>query len=53
MYVNIKVVAPPDRNYSAWIGGSVLSSLATFQDMWVTKAQYLEVGPTIFNRKCF
>jgi actin len=29
--IKIKVVAPPERKYSVWIGGSILSSLSTFQ----------------------
>jgi len=28
--VKIKIVAPPERKYSVWIGGSILSSLSTF-----------------------
>ena len=28
--MKIKVVAPPERKYSVWIGGSILSSLSTF-----------------------
>lgn len=28
--IKIKVVAPPERKYSVWIGGSILSSLSTF-----------------------
>ena len=27
----VKVIAPADRYYSVWIGGSTLSSLATFE----------------------
>jgi len=49
----INVVAPPERKYSAWIGGSILTSLSTFQDMWITKAEYDESGPTIVHKKCF
>jgi len=49
----IKIVAPPERKYSVWIGGSILSSLSTFQDMWVTKDEYDEAGPGIVHRKCF
>merc|ERR1711953_1019998 len=49
----IKVVAPPERKYSVWIGGSILSSLSTFQQMWITKGEYDESGPTIVHRKCF
>jgi len=51
--VKIKVVAPPERKYSVWIGGSILSSLTTFQQMWISKGEYDESGPTIVHRKCF
>jgi len=51
--MKIKVVAPPERKYSVWIGGSILSSLSTFQQMWITKAEYEEAGPAIVHRKCF
>merc|ERR1712173_339526 len=45
--IRIKVVAPPERKYSVWIGGSILSSLSTFQEMWITKDEYDESGPGI------
>lgn len=51
--VKIKVVAPPERKYSVWIGGSILASLSTFQQMWITKAEYEESGAAIVHRKCF
>eukprot|EP00253_Pinus_taeda_P032227 PITA_32227 len=51
--VKVKVVAPPERKYSVWIGGSILASLSTFQQMWITKAEYEESGPPIVHRKCF
>lgn len=51
--MKIKVVAPPERKYSVWIGGSILSSLSTFQQMWITKEEYDESGPSIVHRKCF
>lgn len=51
--IKIKVVAPLERKYSVWIGGSVLSSLSTFQSMWITKSEFEEAGPTIVHRKCF
>jgi len=51
--MKIKVVAPPERKYSVWIGGSILSSLSTFQQMWISKNEYDESGPTIVHRKCF
>ncbi|XP_069101122.1 uncharacterized protein [Argopecten irradians] len=51
--VKIKVIAPPERKYSVWIGGSILGSLSTFQQMWVSKQEYDECGPGIVHRKCF
>merc|ERR1712054_107448 len=51
--MKIKVVAPPERKYSVWIGGSILSSLSPFQSMWISKAEYDESGPSIVHRKCF
>ena len=50
--VSIEVITPPERKYSVWIGGSILSSLATFQQMWISNAEYDEAGPTIVHRKC-
>jgi len=48
----IKIVAPPERKYSVWIGGSILASLSTFEEMWVSKEEYDESGPSIVHRKC-
>eukprot|EP00026_Physarum_polycephalum_P008355 Phypoly_transcript_08437.p1 GENE.Phypoly_transcript_08437~~Phypoly_transcript_08437.p1 ORF type:complete len:361 (+),score=34.97 Phypoly_transcript_08437:191-1273(+) len=50
MKINVK--APDARKYSAWIGGSLLASLETFQRMWITKQEYDENGPAIVHRKC-
>ncbi|THD20839.1 Cytoplasmic type actin 1 [Fasciola hepatica] len=51
--MKIKIVAPPERKYSVWIGGSILASLSTFHQMWITKQEYDESGPGIVHRKCF
>jgi len=51
--MKIKVIAPPERKYSVWIGGSILASLSTFQQMWISKEEYDESGPAIVHRKCF
>jgi actin-related protein len=51
--MKFKVVAPPERKYSVWIGGSILASLSTFQQMWISKDEYEESGPSIVHRKCF
>merc|ERR1712228_302550 len=51
--IKVKIVAPPERKYSVWIGGSILGSLSTFQQMWISKQEYDECGPSIVHRKCF
>lgn len=51
--MKVKVEAAEERKYSVWMGGSVLSSLSTFQEMWITKQEYDEAGPAIVHRKCF
>ncbi|KAK3923804.1 Actin, muscle [Frankliniella fusca] len=51
--IKIKIIAPPERKYSVWIGGSILASLSTFQSMWISKDEYDESGPGIVHRKCF
>merc|ERR1719253_318092 len=51
--MSIKIIAPPERKYSVWIGGSILSALGTFQSMWITKQEYEDAGPSIVHRKCF
>jgi actin-related protein len=51
--MKVKITAPPERKYSVWIGGSILASLTTFQQMWISKAEYDESGPGIVHRKCF
>lgn len=48
----VTVVAMPERKFAVWIGGSILSSLSTFQGMWISQDEYNEVGPTIVYRKC-
>ena len=50
--MKLKVIAPPERKYSVWIGGSILASLSTFQKMWISKEEYEESGPSIVHRKC-
>jgi hypothetical protein len=48
--MKVKIVAPPERKYSVWIGGSILASLSTFQQMWISKQEYDESGPSIVYR---
>jgi actin-related protein len=50
--IRVKIISPPERKYSVWIGGSILASLATFQNSWISKMEYDENGPSIVHRKC-
>ena len=52
-HVSVKVQAPSTRKYSVWVGGSILASLPTFEDMWVTRDDYNESGSSVVHRKCF
>jgi len=52
--MKIKVVAPPERKYSVWIGGSILSSLSTFQQMYVFIFPCIQISnKTMFFRAVF
>nr|XP_048681035.1 actin-related protein T2-like isoform X2 [Caretta caretta] len=51
--VPIKIIAPTDRWFSAWIGASVITSLTSFKQMWITAADYKDFGPNIVQRRCF
>lgn len=33
-----------ERQYQSWLGGSILTSLGTFHQLWVGKKEYEEVG---------
>ncbi|KAJ6654987.1 hypothetical protein lerEdw1_006458 [Lerista edwardsae] len=41
-----------ERRFSPWIGGSILASLGTFQQMWISKQEYEEGGKQCVERKC-
>ena len=43
---------PSDRRFSVWIGGSILASLGSFQQLWMSKAEYEEQGAQGILRKC-
>jgi len=50
---NVGVIAPVERKYSIWIGGSVLATMATFQSSWITAAEYAKIGAQVVHSKCF
>lgn len=41
----VRIKALPERRYLSWIGGSILASLTSYQDSWITSAYYDEHGP--------
>jgi centractin len=49
----IRILAPQERIYSTWIGGSILASLDTFRKIWVTRHQFNDIGKGIIARKTF
>jgi len=51
---NINIIALFNRQYSAWIGGSILACLSTWQkDMYIKKNEYDEIGARVITQKCF
>jgi actin len=48
----IKTIVLPERCYSVWIGGSLLSSMPTFDNTWIYKKEYADYGAQIIHRKC-
>ena len=51
MKEEVKINTSPERKYSAWIGGSVLSNSSS-DSLWISKAEYEEYGELIVHRKC-
>ena len=47
------VCAVPERVHGAWLGGSILASLAVASQLWISREEYDENGPLIVHRKCF
>ncbi|KAF2751843.1 Actin/actin-like protein [Sporormia fimetaria CBS 119925] len=50
-----KLVAPGsvvERKYAAWIGGSILASLGSFHQLWISKKEYEEHGSNIVEKRC-
>ena len=49
----VKIIAPPERKHSVFIGGSIIASLTSFNKMWITKQDYEEYGPLAVHKMCF
>lgn len=50
--IPVKVVAPEERKYSVWMGGSILSMLPSFQNAWIYNYEYKECGKMIVHSRC-
>ncbi len=48
-----RVLAPAKRDTMCWEGGSILASLPSFKNMWITRAEYNEQKDHIVAKKIF
>ncbi|KAJ8299063.1 hypothetical protein KUTeg_023123 [Tegillarca granosa] len=48
----VSATGSAERRFSSWIGGSILASLGSFQQMWISKQEYDEGGKSCVERKC-
>lgn len=51
----VRISAPgntAERRFGSWIGGSILASLGTFHQMWISKKEFDEHGPNIVEKRC-
>ncbi|XP_019510277.1 PREDICTED: actin-like isoform X1 [Hipposideros armiger] len=51
--IHVRVSTCPYSVYGAWAGGSILCSLSTFKDMWVTSKEYEDIGSAAISRRAF
>ena len=51
-YKLIAPSAPQERVYGPWIGGSILGSLGSFQQMWISRSEYDDYGKVVLEKKC-
>ncbi|KAF8761539.1 cytoskeleton organization [Rhizoctonia solani] len=43
---------PSERRFAPWLGGSILASLGTFHQLWISKEEWKEHGPNIVAQRC-
>ncbi|THH33705.1 hypothetical protein EUX98_g397 [Antrodiella citrinella] len=54
-FPHVKIHAPgnpTERRYGAWLGGSILGSLGTFHQLWISKEEWQEHGRAIVGQRC-
>ncbi|CAM9302041.1 unnamed protein product [Hapterophycus canaliculatus] len=50
--VKVLAAGSNERKVSTWLGGSILASLGSFHEMWLSKAEYEEHGAHMIDKKC-
>ncbi|KAF9563682.1 actin-related protein Arp4p [Agrocybe pediades] len=43
---------PIERRYGGWLGGSILASLGTFHQLWISREEWQEHGKAIVGQRC-
>ena len=43
-HMKVRLLTPTVRKNSSWYGGSIITSLGSFKNMWITRNEYLEKG---------
>ncbi|KAH9077442.1 actin-like protein Arp4p [Lactarius deliciosus] len=54
-FPHVKIHAPgnpTERKYGGWLGGSILASLGTFHQLWISKEEWQEHGKPIVAQRC-
>ncbi|PBL02288.1 actin-related protein Arp4p [Armillaria gallica] len=54
-FPHVKIHAPGnpiERRYGGWLGGSILASLGTFHQLWISKEEWQEHGKGIVAQRC-
>lgn len=48
----VSVCWSQERKYLSWIGGSIVTSLSSFQSYWIGNQEWKELGSAIIDKKC-
>lgn len=51
--MNVEIIKKPERKYGSWIGGSILTSIPNYQQIWISKKEYEEKGVSVVHTKLF
>ncbi|KAI0313824.1 actin-related protein Arp4p [Amylostereum chailletii] len=43
---------PTERRFGGWLGGSILASLGTFHQLWISREEWQEHGKAIVAQRC-